>query len=540
VAELVKFFDQTPREAWFRLLILSVISAGANASVLAIVNYRIANFGADVRWQQWEALAAILVAISCFALAHRALINTTTKLVENVVRDARVRLFERIQAIELRDIEQLDVEQIYVCINTEMHVIADAAFTFATLSEQALILVFTLIYLSWLSVAGFFCALGFIWVSAFLHFSRNAEVREKHQDAFELASGLTGRFSDSLAGFKEVKLNAARRVELLEVTKTLATAILEAKTRLNKIVADNHINAEISYFLFVVAIVFIVPIVAGASGSGIAMTAISALFLIGPTFALVSAIPLLQKTNAAARNIHAVEMRLGEAVCLPAVVGPQTREFEHISFKQVTYRYGRENDGFTFGPIDLDIRRGEITFITGGNGSGKSTLLRLLCGLYAPLSGELRIDDRLVEASDLESYRGLFAAIFSDNHLFETLYGIPAPDPLEVTELLRLMELEQKTGIVGRTFSDVNLSTGQRKRLAMIALVLERRPICIFDEWAADQDVHFRQKFYQVILPWLKSQGKTVIAVTHDERYFDAADQRIHLEVRAPPPIQAE
>jgi putative pyoverdin transport system ATP-binding/permease protein len=102
------------------------------------------------------------------------------------------------------------------------------------------------------------------------------------------------------------------------------------------------------------------------------------------------------------------------------------------------------------------------------------------------------------------------------------------------------MELEQKTGIVGRTFSDVNLSTGQRKRLAMIALVLERRPICIFDEWAADQDVHFRQKFYQVILPWLKSQGKTVIAVTHDERYFDAADQRIHLEVRAPPPIQAE
>jgi len=74
------------------------------------------------------------------------------------------------------------------------------------------------------------------------------------------------------------------------------------------------------------------------------------------------------------------------------------------------------------------------------------------------------------------------------------------------------------------------LSSGQRKRLAMIAALLEHRPICVFDEWAADQDPYFRKKFYRTIIPELRQQGKTIIAVTHDERYFDAADVRIHLE----------
>jgi putative ATP-binding cassette transporter len=538
VAELIKFFDFTPRVAWFGLLVLSAISAGASAAILAIVNARIASLSADSRLQQEGSLAVVLIAIACFALAHRALVNGTTNLVENAVRNARVRLLERIQMVELHDMEQLDVEQIYVCINTEMHVIADAAFTFATLGEQTLVLVFTLIYLSWLSGIGFFCALAFMSISALMHFLRSAEVKNKHQQAFELGSELNARFSDSLAGFKESKLNALRRIELFKVATELADALLEAKTRLNKIVASSHISSEISYFAFVVAIVFLVPIFGGTSGNAIAMTAVSALFLIGPTSAVVSAIPLLQKTGAAARNIRSVEIRLGEFVKAPATDHSPNPEFQSISLKNVSYRYGGSDDGFSFGPIDLNLRRGEITFITGGNGSGKSTLLKLLCGLYVPENGELRLDNKLVNSANLESYRSLFTAIFADNHIFRTLYGISPPEPSEVEELFRLMELEHKSGIVGRTFRDVKLSTGQRKRLAMIALVLERRPICIFDEWAADQDIHFRQKFYQVLLPWLKSIGKTVIAVTHDERYFDAADQRIHLE--APSRIRTE
>ena len=95
--------------------------------------------------------------------------------------------------------------------------------------------------------------------------------------------------------------------------------------------------------------------------------------------------------------------------------------------------------------------------------------------------------------------------------------------------MLALLEMGDKLGVENGAFTTIDLSAGQRKRAAMLACVLERRPILVLDEWAADQDPHFRRKFYEVILPWLRRQGFTIVAVTHDDRYFHHADRRIHL-----------
>ena len=74
------------------------------------------------------------------------------------------------------------------------------------------------------------------------------------------------------------------------------------------------------------------------------------------------------------------------------------------------------------------------------------------------------------------------------------------------------------------------LVTGQRKRLALIVALLEDKPIYVFDEWAADQDAEFRQRFYEQIIPDLVARGKTVIAVTHDDRWFHKCDQLLKLD----------
>jgi putative ATP-binding cassette transporter len=58
---------------------------------------------------------------------------------------------------------------------------------------------------------------------------------------------------------------------------------------------------------------------------------------------------------------------------------------------------------------------------------------------------------------------------------------------------------------------------------------LEDRPIFVFDEWAADQDPIFKEVFYRKILPDLKAQGKAVLVITHDDRYFSEADRVIAL-----------
>ncbi|MEM9494095.1 MAG: ATP-binding cassette domain-containing protein, partial [Myxococcota bacterium] len=177
------------------------------------------------------------------------------------------------------------------------------------------------------------------------------------------------------------------------------------------------------------------------------------------------------------------------------------------------------------------IHRGEVLFLVGGNGSGKSTLAKLLTGLYACDAGEIRVDDQAVDEDALERYRSYFSAVFADYYLFDEMLGSGRPDFADqASSYLQRLHLDHKVQVAGSRLSTTALSQGQRKRLALLASVLEDRPIYVFDEWAADQDPTFKEIFYREILAELKAQGKTVIAITHDDRYFSYADRRIQLD----------
>jgi putative ATP-binding cassette transporter len=197
----------------------------------------------------------------------------------------------------------------------------------------------------------------------------------------------------------------------------------------------------------------------------------------------------------------------------------------------LSYRYPAvDGDGFCVGPNDLTIRRGDCIFMTGGNGSGKTTFLNLLLTLVPATEGKITVDGKTIINGNVMAYRNMFSAIFSDDHLFRKLYGVENIDPDNVHRLLAEMELDGKVTLVGDQYSTVDLSGGQRKRLALVSAQLEKKPILILDEWAADQDPMFRKKFYREVLPGLKERGYTIIAITHDDRYFDVADARYHME----------
>jgi putative ATP-binding cassette transporter len=189
------------------------------------------------------------------------------------------------------------------------------------------------------------------------------------------------------------------------------------------------------------------------------------------------------------------------------------------------YESGAEQDGFRVGPIDLRIERGQVVFLVGGNGSGKTTLLKLLMGLYAPSTGQVLIDEQPLVPC--EEQRELFGGVLSDYHLFR---WVEEPDETFVSELLTRVRLAQKVTVKDGEFSSLDFSKGQRARLALVAALAERRGIYVFDEWAADQDPEFREFFYLEMLPRLKEQGVTVVAATHDDRYFHVADQIIRLD----------
>ncbi len=199
------------------------------------------------------------------------------------------------------------------------------------------------------------------------------------------------------------------------------------------------------------------------------------------------------------------------------------KRFDKVEMHDIRFSYidKLSETVFQVGPIDFTLRSGELVFITGGNGSGKSTFLKLLAGLYEPESGEITLDGVRVDDSARQSYRELIAAIFPDFHLFQRLYGIPDADPIEIDRLLTQFQLVDKTRVTNGDFGTVDLSGGQRKRLALIVSLLEKRPILLLDEWAADQDPEFRRKFYYDLLPALIGAGATIVAITHDDRYLD-------------------
>jgi putative ATP-binding cassette transporter len=298
--------------------------------------------------------------------------------------------------------------------------------------------------------------------------------------------------------------------------------------------AANFIFSQVAIFLLLGSLVFVLPAVSATFEGTIVKSLAAVLFLIGPVSGIVSAMPQVAVANNAAESLMRLDRVLDEhqekGAGEEVVAYRATAPFETIELAGIRFTRGEGDERFTIGPVDLQVRRGETLFITGGNGSGKTTLVKLLTGLYPADAGEILVDGRPVTPERKQAYRDLFGAVFSDFHLFRRLYGSDVPDAARGEALMGEMEIADKAHLVGRSFSTVDLSGGQRKRLALVSAQLEDRPVLVLDEWAADQDPHFRAKFYEQVLPRLRAEGRTVIAITHDDRYFRHADRRVHME----------
>lgn len=198
-----------------------------------------------------------------------------------------------------------------------------------------------------------------------------------------------------------------------------------------------------------------------------------------------------------------------------------------IQLSGVEYSYNDSEHGFKLGPVDLAIYENEITFINGGNGSGKTTLFNLIAGIYPPKKGSVLLGGSEINDGNIRSYRDQFCSYFTDSPVFDNLKYI-SPDDFNLGEkYIKELELEGKTSLSATSIAQTNLSFGQRGRLNLLRLLLENRPIYILDEWAANQDLHFKEKFYTEIIPELKQKGKTVILISHDDRYSHIADKII-------------
>jgi ABC-type siderophore export system fused ATPase/permease subunit len=279
-------------------------------------------------------------------------------------------------------------------------------------------------------------------------------------------------------------------------------------------------------------IVFIVPALAGVSLSSIVEILTVTLIIINPAGLLSGFVSAADMANNTLLKMGVIEKQLDAIACGEEQGDlskpPSPPDFDLLKIESLSYSYSGAGGqrGFSLRVEDFSLRKGEAVIIKGGNGSGKTTFMRILAGLLSPAEGDVLVDG--IPASTLKGadYRALFSILFTDFHLFEDFYGLRFEKKdldywakrLKVSEFLKDYE---ETG----KLPTAALSSGQRKRLALLAVILENRQALLLDEVAADFDPEFRALYYREIIPELKAAGRTLILVSHDDRYYDVADK---------------
>ena len=501
-----------------KLLFMSGLGGISTAAILAAIN-------AGLQGRGLWAPVMFVVALFLFIKTQYYVTISTTAEIESIIHKIRLRLMDHIRHSELLGVESIGRSRIIAAITSDTAVLTQASNMLCFSVQGAVLIFFVALYVAFLSIAAIVTTIVVVGIAGAIFHYKNRRLSADKQKSAEWEQRLFDRLTDFLDGFKEVRLNSDRSADLFEDATEVSRAAANLKIRSQAETFKLIVSSQLSMYVLLGAVVFLAPQFSDSlGGPALTKTTTALMFIVGACFGLVQSIPVLLNANAAADRVHRLEITL-RARTTPVdeqLIEPLAH-FDKIELRNVVFTYtDRFSDkAFSIGPINFSLQPGELVFITGGNGSGKSTFLRVLAGLYLPDAGDIVLDGRLVTGVNRNEYRSLMSAIFFDYHLFRRLYGIHNPDPAEVGRLLQQFRLSEKTGLADGEFRTLELSGGQRRRLALIVTLLEKRPICLLDEWTAEQDPEFRRKFYDELLPELMGAGATVVVITHDDRYLD-------------------
>lgn len=513
-------------------LALAIVAGAASglgiAGLIALINTALAAPRSEL-----TPLALGFVALCLLVFSARAASEVVlARLSQQVIAALRAELSRQILAAPLPLLENHGTHRLLAALTEDVAKIANFLTRLPIICINGAVLVGCLVYLGvlswWLLLAAVtFIALGILGFCLAQGRAQTALEASRHA-----SDDLYKQFVALTEGLKELKLHDARREAFLrDCLEATLDRVAQHHVRGMRIYAFAESGGMLIFFAFLGLLLFLLAPALALNPVVLTGYALTFLYLITPLEVLVGSAPDFGHFRVALQQIGQLQLTLavapvGTSRSLPA-------NLEALTLHEVSraYRVDYDERAFLLGPISLELKCGEIVFLTGGNGSGKTTFAKLLVGLYASDSGEIRLNGEAIGSADGAAYRQLFSTVFSDFFLFENLLGLHAPDlDVQVQEWLHRLRLDSKVRFEQGRFSTLALSQGQRKRLALLAAVLEDRPIYLFDEWAADQDPQFKQIFYTELLPMLKARGKLVIAITHDDAYFHLADRHIKLD----------
>ncbi len=530
--KLLIYLFRTARGIMVLTSITALVSGACYAGLIAVVNTQL-DGPATVRFSVLACFVGLALGkILTTMMSQMILARYSQAAIANLRQD----LVRRILAVPLRHLEEIGAARIMVALTDDVMRISEALLAIPTFAMNVAILLGGAAYLGWLSPMVLLATLGFVLFGALIF--RRLFVKAFHHLKFarEKEDTLFGHFRALTEGIKELKLHRTRR-EVFSSRNIKNTTELYSRhnvaAEINFILAQNW--NQLLFITLIGLMLFLLPAVQTFNAHALRGYVLVTLYLMGPLAGVMGTMAVFARVNVALEKVENIGLSLAahpDEEASPCPPGAASG-FESLELVRVTHCYHQEKEdrNFMIGPISLDFRSGELVFLVGGNGSGKSTLAKIITGLYPPEAGAILLDGRPITDRNRDDYRQLFSAVFSDFFLFEDLLGLDfAKLDAQAREYLVQLHLHHKVKIEQGTFSTTALSQGQRKRLALLTAYLEDRPFYLFDEWASDQDPLFKELFYTQLLSDLKARGKTVLVITHDEKYFHLADRLIKLE----------
>ncbi|MFL6257623.1 MAG: cyclic peptide export ABC transporter [Pyrinomonadaceae bacterium] len=530
--KLVSFLLKYSRRFVALAILAGVISGASNTALLAIINAALVsnkNSGATLVWS-FIALCLML------ALTRAASELLLLRLGQGALFDLRMRLSRQILAVPLRNLEEVGAPRLFAVLTDDVPAITNVVNMIPVICINTAVVLACLVYMGFLSWVLLLAILGLMVLGILSYQFGVIKALKYLEQAREEGDSLYKHFGSLTDGIKELKLHRRRgEAFLTQVLQTTAASFRRHNVSGMTIYTLAASWGQLLVFVIIGLLIFVLPGFTQISVSTLTGFTIVMLYMMTPLQVVMNTVPTLGRGEVALRKVEEMGLTLAANIH----DGPteahdgEKATWRSLELNGVTHSYMREGEDskFTLGPIDLSLEPGGIVFLVGGNGSGKTTLAKLLTGLYAPETGRIYLDGRPITDENRDFYCQHFSVVFSDFYIFESLLGLESPElDAQAQHYLTQLQLTHKVQVKEGALSTTDLSQGQRKRLALLTAYLEDRPIYLFDEWAADQDPAFKEVFYHQLLPELKSRGKTVIVISHDDRYYYMADRIIKLD----------
>jgi putative ATP-binding cassette transporter len=506
------------------------ISGLATAGLLATIN--------DALHVEGGALGRGLAAFAglCLVVVSGEIVSDigTNVVGQRVIARLRQDLCAKILAAPIGQIEQYRAHRLMAALHADVDTISNFSLLFSPLAIAIAVTIGCLSYLAVLSPAMFPIALVVIAVGIAAQILARRYGMERFARARDGEDELQRHYRAITEGAKELRINRLRRSRVADQLREVIERIRDLRLQAVLVYCSANAFGATLFFVVIGLVLALQQVAQSGDRTVLSGFALVLLYMKSPVQQVVSALPAIGRAQVAFRRLADLAAQFKNPEPHLAIEGGPVESLpvKTIALKNARHAFPAAPPAVSFelGPINLTIERGEIVFIVGENGCGKTTLVKLLTGLYEPQHGELLLNGKAVTADWRDDYRQLFSAVFFDYHLFEEVLFADNAMPAEIDDYLARLDIAHKVSIRNSAFSTTDLSAGQRKRLALIQVCLERRPVLVFDEWAAEQDPTFRRIFYTELLPDLKQQGKTLIVISHDDRYFHVADRCIRLQ----------